>query len=197
MATFPWPENERGFHAEDYVEEPEWDVEIAYSRNGRVTTASLPGMRWVTTVKFAEDSMPNLVYRRRLEAFLMKLRGGANRLALWHLLTPEPMGTMRGSPTLAATAAAGAFSCSITGVPGTTLLRGDRIGIGGQRVMVTADASLNGTVEFEPALRAAASSGSAVVWDKPTSIYVLREPRLVLPARADKLPGFAIELVEE
>jgi hypothetical protein len=197
MAVFTWPSSGRGFHAEEYVEEPEWDVEITFARNGRITTRSLPGMRWVATMKFADESMSELVSRRQLEAFLMKLRGGANRLAVWHLLTPAPLGTMRGTPVLASTAAAGAFSCTVTGEDGTTLLRGDRIGLGGQRVMVTADAAIDGVVEFEPALRNAVSGGTAVIWDKPTTTYVLRNPKLALPVRADKLPGFAIELVEE
>lgn len=197
MADISWPTTvSRAFAPEAQDEGLEWDVEITTARNGRITTRALPGARWVCTLRIAEDSMPFLTDRRQLEAFLATLRGGANRLLLWNLLTPAPRGTMRGSPTLAATAAAGATSCSITGVGGTTLLRGDRIGIGGQRVMVVADASLNGTVQFEPALRAAASSGSAVVWDKPTTTYVLKSPRTDFPARGDKLPGFSIELVE-
>lgn len=197
MADITWPSSGRAFAPEGYDEGVEWDVEITHSRNGRITTRSLPGMRWVATLKFPEDVVAYLADRRQLEALLMRLRGGANRLLLWHLLTPAPLGTMRGSPTLSATVAAGATSCSISGTG--TLLRGDRIGLGsgGQRVMVTADATLPGAVSFEPAARAAVASGSAVVWDKPTTKYVLRNPQNMFPSRADKLPGFSVELVEE
>lgn len=197
MADITWPSSGRAFAVEQYDESPEWDVEISHSRNGRIVTRALPGMRWVVTLKVPEDSVAYLSDRRQLEALLMRLRGGANRLLLWHLLTPAPLGTMRGSPTLSSTVAAGATSASISGTG--TLLRGDRIGLGtgGQRVMVTADATLPASVSFEPAARAAVSSGSAVVWDKPTSRYVLRSPQNSFPARADKLPGFSVELVEE
>lgn len=197
MADITWPSSGRAFAVEQYDESPEWDVEISHSRNGRIVTRSLPGMRWVATLKVPDDSVAYLVERRQLEALVMQLRGGANRLLLWHLLTPAPLGTMRGTPTLSASLAVDATSCSISGTG--TLLRGDRIGLGagGQRVMVTADATLPGAVSFEPACRVAVASGAAVVWDKPTSRYVLRSPQNNFPARADRLPGFALELVEE
>ena len=83
-----------------------------------------------------------------------------------------------------------------------TVLRGDRLqlGIGGQRVMATADATAdaggNLTLTFEPQLRAAVSAAAAVVWDKPTSTYVLDSPELNFPSRGGLLPGLAVNLVE-
>lgn len=197
MADITWPSTGRAFVMAQQDEGPEWDVEISHARNGSIYTRALPGCRWACTVTVPNDTVANLVERRQLEALLMSLRGGANRLLLWNLLTPAPLGSMRGAPVLSATAAAGATSAAISGVPGTTLLRGDRIGIGGQRVMVVADAALNGMVTFEPQLRAAVSMGTAVVWDKPTSRYVLREPRNVFPVDGSRLPGFVFDLVEE
>ena len=85
---------------------------------------------------------------------------------------------------------------------GATLLRGDRIGlgVGGQRVMVTADARASDagvmTVNFRAAARAAISGGTAVVWDKPTSEFIIDAPLIMVPQRADKLPGFGVGLVE-
>lgn len=197
MADITWPSTGRAFVMARQDEATEWDVEISYARSGAVYTRALPGCRWSCTVHVPADTVSNLVERRQLEALLMSLRGGANRLLLWNLLTPAPLGSMRGAPVLSATAAAGATSVNVSGVPGTTLLRGDRIGIGGQRVMVVADAALNGMVTFEPQLRAAVSMGTAVVWDKPTSRYVLREPRNVFPVDGSRLPGFVFDLVEE
>lgn len=198
MADITWPTSGRAFAPEAQDEGVEWDVEITVARNGRIFTRALPGARWVCTLKIPEDVVAYLTERRQLEALLMSLRGGANRLLLWNLLTPSPRGTLNGSPTLSAGASAGATSISVTGASGKTLLRGDRIAIGsgGQRVMVIADATLDGAVTIEPALRAAASLGTAVVWDKPTTTYVLRDARNVFPARADKLPALSIDLVE-
>lgn len=201
MADITWPteDNDPAWAVEQYTEAPEWDVEITYSRSGKIYTRALPGMRWVVQIQFPPVGVAYLAQRRKLEALLMSLRGGANRLLLWHLLTPTPLGTLSGTPTVNGTALAGASTLNITGAPGLTLLRGDRIafGSGGQRVMVTEDASLNGAVVFEPQLRADVTSGTAVVWNKPTSRYVLRQPMNEFPAQKTVLPGFSIELVEE
>lgn len=376
MADFTWPtDGGREFYPEAFDESVEFDVELTVARSGRVSTRSLPGARWLLTMAFPETTVAYLAYRRRLEAFLMGLRGGADRLLLWNLLTPEPLGSMRGTATLAASVAAGDTTAQLTGgyaypnllrygsfeldtnadgladgwqlfvggagdgartytksrvptgtashgtatqyilitgagnandsgitvstrtaaaaatqytlsaairasvsgkvyltcraydsgggslgdfstatVPTTgalaarsvsfttpagtatlevavrgitavgewfevdavqleaaaatttyagfaTLLRGDRISIAGRRVMLTADATGNdagtATVYFQPPLNAAASSGAAVTLVRPTTRYVLTTPVVVMPVRGSKLPGFAIELVEE
>ena len=44
----------------------------------------------------------------RWQALVAKLRGRANVLAAWDKARPQPRGTLRGSPVLSATAAAGA-----------------------------------------------------------------------------------------
>jgi hypothetical protein len=56
------------------------------------------------------------------EATLLQLRGRVNHLALHDRRRPVPRGTLRGSPTLNATVAAGATSMVITGGVGTNLL---------------------------------------------------------------------------
>lgn len=201
MADITWPTGttDPGFAVASYVEEPEWDVEITFSRNGKLFTRALPGMRWTARLAFPPIAGGYAVNRGRLEALLMQLRGGANRLLLWHLIRPRPAGTLAGTPTLSGAIAAGATSCSVTGTAGQTILRGDRVafGAGGQRVMAVADMTLPGTLQFEPAVRAAVSSGTALVWDKPATRYVLRNPSIAMPAEAGMFPGFSIELVEE
>jgi len=374
--TWPFATGDRDFAPEGFDEAVEFNVELTTARSGRVTTLSLPGARWRCTLQFPATTVARLVQRRQLEAFWASLRGGADRLLLHNLLTPEPLGTMRGTVTLAASVAAGASTAQITGgsaapnlltgggfefdsnsdnlangwtfyysgavtgqVPdglvtgnasplaqrvyaaslgstsadqlgirytanipatagvsyawaadvrsttgggavvrlvivflsaglaelgssgadtpaqttwarrsvvgvappstafarvyvwiqgdpvgspialevdnaqfepgtaptayagGATLLRGDRIAFGGQRVMLTADATADDaggvTVSFQPAHRAGASSGSAVTLVKPTTKYVVTQPVVQMPARGTDLPGFAVELVEE
>jgi len=197
MADITWPTTGRAFAMARQDEGVEWDVQLTKSRSGKVTTFGLPGARWTCSVHVPADTVASLRERRQLEMLKLQLKGGANRLLLWNLLTPAPLGTMRGTPTVNGAVAAGATSLAITGAAGTTLLRGDRIGVGGQRVMVTADASLNGTVQFLPPLRVAVSNGSAVVWDKPTTRYVLTDPMDVFPVDGTMLPGFSFNLVEE
>jgi hypothetical protein len=376
LSDFIWPfaAGDRNFAPDAFDEAIEFNVELTTSRSGRVTTLSLPGARWRCVMRFPDASVAYLVQRRQLEAFFASMRGGADRLLLWNLLTPEPLGNMRGTVTLAASVAAGASTAQITGglakpnllrnssfendsnsdgladdasvyydvlpanfsksrvagngsafaqrvsgdvasgssigvlrsldgiTPGTayslscdinsntagmasqfyigwytagstfisdstgplgapfsfswnrrsftaiappgaaiasvyawftntsgslivgancdfdniqfeaaasatpyaglpTLLRGDRISFGGQRVMLTADATANDagtvTVSFQPAHRAGAASGAALTLVKPTTKYVLAQPVVQMAATGNNLPGFAVELVEE
>ncbi len=374
-----WPTSGRGFAVEQQDEGIEWNVEMSAARSGRITTFALPGARWTCDLQFPEENVQNLAHRRQLDALLARLKGGAARLRLPNLLTPQPLGTLRGAPVVAASAAAGATSVQVSGalagqnllrgpsfeidtdadgiadnwwpyqnvsvgtptwttggpsfawgsaqwiaatalgatdsdrvgvaqlnVPATamagrtitfsvymtrysgnffgrlfvrffdaggselagsllssafnvaaypatvrpsltgtapaaahtcavyvwaqqgggaamqlgvdaaqleigaltersidvTMLRGDRVqfGAGGQRVMVAADAIGNDagaiTFSFEPELRAAVPAGTLLVWDRPTSLYVQREPALMMPSRRDRLPGFGLSLVE-
>lgn len=196
MAVIDWPVSGRNSAALEYSEGLQWDVQINVMRNGRAFTRNLPGARWVARIVVPDDSVAHLVERRQLEALFVSLRGGHKRLRIWHLLTPLPLGTVSGTPTVTTTTAAGATSIPITG--SGTLLRGDRIKFGatGQRVMVMADATLSGSVTFEPALRAQVSAGVAVVYDKPTTDFILRTPENMFTSRRVELPGFTVELVE-
>jgi len=116
------------------------------------------------------------------EVLIFQLRGGVNHLACHDIGKPAPRGTMRGTLTLNATAAAGATSLVITGGAGqasTTLLKGDWLQLGSgltsQLVKVMADATANGsgviTVTIEPPLRIQYASSTAVTWDKPVAHF--------------------------
>lgn len=116
MADITWPtDGGRIFDPQAMDEAIEFNVELTTSRSGRVSTLSLPGARWMCTLRFRDEAVSKLLDRRQLEAFFAALRGGADRLLLWNLLTPEPLGTMRGTVTLAATVAAGASTATLTG----------------------------------------------------------------------------------
>jgi hypothetical protein len=125
VADYTWPFAPGGdFSPEGYDEAVEFNVELSVARSGRVTTQSLPGARWRTTMNFRTVPVSQLVQRRQLEAFFLKQRGGADRLLLWNLQTPEPLGTLRGAPTLSATMAAGASSLTLGGgLAGANLVR--------------------------------------------------------------------------
>jgi len=129
---------------------------------------------WSTTIT------SSLKRPEQWQAVMMQLRGRTNQLQLWNFGRPVPKGTMRGTMTASA-ASMGATSMTITaaGQGGRTLLTGDYLGVGAgvtqQVVMVTADATSNGsgviTVTFEPALRNALSGGAVVTWDRPKALF--------------------------
>jgi hypothetical protein len=140
----------------------------------------------------------------RWEALILALRGD-NVLALYDITNQAPRGTMRGSPTLAASVAIGATSCQINTTG--TLLQGDNIGLGSgfgtsQLLKVAADASpvLSVlTVTFNNPSRRVYNSGSAVTWDKPVAYMRRTNKQATLGTWTDQgtgRGGFVIELME-
>ncbi len=147
MADYTWPfAPSRDFAPEGYDEAVEFNVELSVARSGRVTTQSLPGARWRTTLNFPTVPVSQLVQRRQLEAFFLQQRGGADRLLLWNLQTPEPLGTLRGAPTLSATMAAGASSLTLgNALAGANLLkRADAYAIYGSTGWTLLNATMSG-----------------------------------------------------
>lgn len=125
------------------------------------------------------------------EAFIASFRGQVNWVALHHFVRPQPVGTMRGTPTLSTDHAQGAAALAITGgTAAGTLLAGDMLGVGGLLFMVQSDVTLNGSgagsVPIVNRLRVAQSSGAAVTWDKPTALF-----RLLSSSGVPYMPGMA------
>lgn len=116
-----------------------------------------------------------------IESFIDEVQGKRNLIALYHLATPVPSGTLRGVNVLDLTAQQGATSVTIstTSPVGSTLQKGDFIGLGTgytQQVLrvqslSTVDAFGKIIVSFSPALRNQYLAGSAVVWDKPRALF--------------------------
>ena len=129
-----------------------------------------------------------------IEAMFDRLKGQANTLALWNFSRPAPRGTMRGAPTLSASAAQLANTISISG--SGTLLAGDMIGVGGQLCRVMADASVPGSVEIAPRLRVAMASGTAVTWDKPTAAFLLMSDGAGVDWMPGGYSGTSVEFIE-
>lgn len=149
--------------------------------SGSQQTRLLGPPRW--TLRLVQPAILNLTDGGTWAALLMQLRGRVNVLAAWDPARPAPRGTLRGTLTLSATAAAGATSISITGgsgQAGRTLLAGDWLTIGtglgaSQLVMATAPVTMDGAgtgaVAFEPPLRAGFASATEVTWDKSLAYY--------------------------
>lgn len=114
----------------------------------------------------------------KLEAFIGQMRGQTNTCDLYHFVRPNPAGTARGSMFLGANLAQGAASMYVGGCSPAngTLLAGDMVGIAGMLFMVGADCTASGgnvTIPLAQRVRKAVTSGTVVVWDKPTAPFRL------------------------
>ena len=162
--------------------------------------------RWSTSLQTHDALTQRLA--GQLDTFLLSLDGMVNQLALHDVKYAAPLGTMRGSMTLASSLAVGATSITINGGVGEanrTLLMGDRLqlGSGAQRqvIVVAEDAVANGAgqivISTPLAVRWAQSSGAAVVWDKPTALFRNAAGNQPLSTRVPGLnSGVSIELIE-
>jgi hypothetical protein len=154
------------------------------------------GERWMMTGRL---SMAKMVDGGAREAFFNRLRG-VNVIAAWWFARPAPIGTQRGSSlVLSANVAQGASVLPISGgTNGATLLAGDMIGCGGQLFQVADDATFSSgaaSINTVNRSRAFIASTTAIVWDKPTTLW-----RLASPVYASYRSVFAqpidIELIE-
>lgn len=158
------------------------------------------GPMWLSSIT-ATQKRPEL-----WQALMLQLRGKTNQLALWNMGRPQPKGTMRGSMTIAATAQ-GATSLVITaaGQAGKTLLAGDYLGVGSgltqQVVMVTADATANGSgvvaVSTEPALRNSFASGAGVTWYRPCALFRRKDSTSQWDYAPGTVSGMSLDLIED
>jgi len=169
--------------------------------SGYTQTVSMPGAKWGWTLEFGAQSSE---LRQEVEAFLLRLSGMEHRIALWDLKRPRPRGTCALSGvTLAAAASAFATTLQLANCgAGATLLAGDWIGLAsGQLVRVVANATANGagvmSVDVRHMLRLAVASGSPVVLDKPTALYVRTESDLIMPRQPGRVePEFTVQFEE-
>lgn len=112
------------------------------------------------------------------EAFINSLISQGAWVRLWHMIRPTPLGTLRGAPTIASSAAAGVRTVAVQGVGGDTLRPGDVIGAGGVLLPVgLGGAVANGlgvlTVPLQLPTRTALAAGAPVVWLQPTGTFEL------------------------
>lgn len=179
--------------------------------------ASTPKTAWSAAYTGQTQSISHLADRLRLtlrmpmalpadagtrEAFLLELASAGHWVRMYHRQRPVPVGTLRGSPTVATGAIAGARSVTLNVSSGSpTLVGGDLLGIGSQLVMVSASGAVGGgssmTVPLALPLRVDVTAGDAVVWQRPTGTFQLIN---VEPAFDYERPGvqmgFEVSMVE-
>lgn len=142
------------------------------------------------------------------QALVVSLKGRVNQLRLWNIMRPQPVGTMRGSMTLASAAAQGDLALVITagaGQAGTTLLAGDYVGLGSgitqHLVMVMADATADGTGQItatiDVPLRDDFAGGTAVVWDYPCALFRQSATDAKWTYGGRSVRGFGLSLIED
>lgn len=114
----------------------------------------------------------------RREAFFMELASAGHWVRLGHLQRPEPLGSLRGAPTVAVGTADGGRAITVQSVAGATLAPGDPLGVPGQLLLTGyAGAVANGggllVVPLVLPLRVDVAVGAAVTWQAPTTTFQL------------------------
>lgn len=146
---------------------------------GSVQTVEIPfAARWM--MSFTLGNLDETTDAPLMQAFLVKLRGRANRAALYNFARPIPQGTIALSGvTTSGSTAQGATSVSLAGCgAAATVKAGDFFAVGGELKMAVANATANGSgvasVTFEPPVRAVAgwSNGASVTLNKPTALFI-------------------------
>lgn len=116
----------------------------------------------------------------RREAFFLEACSAGHWLRLGHLQRPEPNGSLRGLPVIAASAAPGVRAVTVQTTPGATLAAGDVLGAAGQLLLTgfvgaVADGSGLMSVPLALPLRAPVVAGAAVTWAAPTTTFQIVE----------------------
>jgi len=167
--------------------------------NGTVQTAERPGARWHVSLRFNTLSEDNA---RTLIAFLVSLRGRANRFTLHDHALPSPRGVATGTPLVNGSGQTGGslntdgWTVSTTGI----LKAGDWIGFGSELHMLRADAdsdaSGNATLLIEPPIRTSPADNATITVSKPTATFMLVDDKQTWSVRPAMIYGLTINAVE-
>lgn len=167
--------------------------------NGAVQTTALPGSRWVLSLNFPAQRGAE---RAALIGHLMQAAGTGDLLSVPNFARRTPRGSILLSGVTASAAAQFATSLTLNNCGASrTLLRGDLISVAGQVLMITADATANGSgvmaVSVRHMLRAAVVSGAAVATSSPVVTCRLADPNLSSNCNpADLASPMTVDLVE-
>jgi hypothetical protein len=143
--------------------------------SGSVQTAELPGLRWVRSDVYEALDAADIAY---LEAYALQLNGQGGRVALGNPKRRTPRGSISGSLLVKGAGQTG-LTLVCDGVPdGSTLLKGDFVSVGGQLLMLTANATMGGSptemvLTFGAALRVSPADNAAVTYTDPTCTFML------------------------
>lgn len=182
-----------------------FDIAFGNGDTGASQVAVLAPPRWLCSISSEERLSREQAAEWR--AMVLSLQGRVNKLALYDLLNPAPAGTVRGTLTANADAAAGATSLAInagSGQNGYTFNKGDWIGVhqgtdNRQLLHINAMATVSGgvvTVQFSAPLRVAVASGASVGWDKPTALFRCLSDTNEWMSREISQGGFSLDLME-
>lgn len=169
-------------------------VQHASPLDGSTEAVEFPGARWALSLTLPQR---RAIHGGEAEAFFGRLAGGVERVRIWHFLRPQPRGTMRGTPTLAAAAVRGDLTLQINTTG--TLKAGDLFKVGGQVCMAFQDCAPVGgvlTVQLVQRVRSALANGAAVLWDKPTLLCIVPQMSAGAVYEPGVAHGAAVELQE-
>lgn len=165
--------------------------------NGTTQAVDFIAERW----SFATTLAPMMNYQAgEMEVLGNILAGGVNRLRAGHPTRKFPLGTLRGSPTVQATASRGNTSISLNATTGQTLLPGDYIGVSGHLLQVAAACvSVAGviSVPIVNRIRSTISIGTAVEWNSPKALFIcqsMQNNATHMPGIVDGMPLDFIEV---
>lgn len=178
-----------------------YDVTQDESNGGRSSEVRSP--EWVSTI-----SVPSSleISSGSWIAFIMRLRGRVNQVALPNLARPIPRGTMRGSMTLSTGVFRGDTTLPIisAGEASKTLLKGDYLGIGSgstqQLIVVTEDAISDGsgniTVNIFPAIRNDFLISEPITWDTPKALFRINDKENIWSYDDISINDLTLNLIE-
>lgn len=136
------------------------------------------------------------------EAFFTGLASTGDFVRLWHMQRPVPQGSLRGLPTAAAAAAAGARQLQVQTTPAATLLSGDLLGAPGQLLPVAyggavADAAGVMQLPLQMPLRLPVAINAPLAWQQPTGSFELVQTSVDFTyGRGAWQQGFSVSFAE-
>mgnify|MGYP000972689708 CR=1 FL=1 len=192
------------------IAQQRYDLMEMSETSGAMATRLVAPPRWKLSIA---SPNPGLSQEQAAlwKKLLLQLRGGINYLAAYDVVQQAPRGTMRGTLTLTAIAAAGATSISFSGgsgEAGKTILTGDLLqigtGVGSHYCVATSDGTANGSgvitgLSIEPPTRVSFAIGTSIVWDKPVAYYKMTSGSNVwsyVPGTVNLMTGFGTEFLE-
>lgn len=176
MATLNWPSG-REFEPREFS----FGVSVPKSRFGAFFSGQVQSVSHLAERLLATLTLPpcDAAAGARREAFFMEVMDRGHWLRLGHAQRPEPLGSLRGTPTLAAAAPRGATSIQVATTAGATLLPGDPLGGASGQLLLTAyqGAVADGgglmAVPLVLPLRQVLGLGTGLVWERPTATFEL------------------------
>jgi hypothetical protein len=181
----------------------DYEMEETSDSTGDTSARVLGPSRW--TAHLASQDDMTLAEASKWEYLQLMLKGG-NVLALYDVVRPQPIGTLRGSPVLQSGVAVGDTSAIISSAGGG-VKQGDWLGFNSgfgssQLVKIMADADpVSGvlTIQFQQPVRKAFVTGAAVTWSKPVAYFKKSNRQSTLGQYTNQgtgQGGFSIDLVE-